>query len=195
MKLIDGTGHGYGLRVDETNHAHVRSVSQSAQSYVSLANGEAYQAIGVATLASGTTTGLYVKNTSADQSLIFTFIRHQIIGATGGTAFPNASNYFHISTGRSYDSGGSVATPVNVHIGQSFEAAAEVYDSAPVLTGTAIDIDRWYTQTDGDMSVFNKSGALILAPGQSLEFSYTGDHTAGTLYVRASFVFVNSGLA
>jgi len=38
------------------------------------------------------------------------------------------------------------------------------------------------------MNTFNKEGALIIPPNQTMEVSYIGDRTGGTIYTRISFI-------
>ena len=129
-----------------------------------------------------------MKNTSSNSNMVITYLRHQVVGATGGTSFPNTSNYFTVGLTRTYASGGSTATPVNVFGGSGNTAEVTAYQSGPTLSGTAQEIDRWYTKSDGDMNTFNKEGALIIPPNQTMEVSYVGDRTGGTIYARISFI-------
>lgn len=186
--IKDGTGRGYLVKVTNENELAVESISESIQHHISSVKQEAYQLIGTATLAAGTVVGVHLKNTSADKQLVVTYIRHQIIDQSGGTAIPNASNYYRVALNRTYSSGGSIITPVNVYAGSGNAAEVTAYGSNPTLAGTAAEIDRWYTKAEADMNIFNKEGAVILPPNQTLELSYVGDQTAGTLYTRISFI-------
>lgn len=186
--IADGIGRGYKAKVTKDNLLSTYTVSASLQHVISESKENAYQVIGTATLASGTVVGLFINNTTT-KDLVITYCRHQIIGASGGTSFPNSSNYFSIALNRTYSSGGSVATPVNVNVGSGKSSGVTCYHGNPTLSGTSTDIDRWYTKADGDMNIFNKEGALILKPNNTLELSYTGDQTGGLLYTRLSFVF------
>jgi hypothetical protein len=186
--IKDGTGQGYYAGVNFENRLMVTAKTESLQHLISQDYGQAYQAIGTATLASGRVTVLHLKNTSSDKNMVVTYIRHQVVGATGGTAFPNALNYFEVSGGRTYLSGGDLKVPVNVNRGSGNLAEAIVYNGSPVLTGTESEIDRWYTQSDGDMNTLNKEGSLIVQPNNTIELSYTGDQTAGIIYTRVSFL-------
>jgi len=188
LKIKDGTGRGYLAEVGKSGHLHVAAINESIQHEISLKEERAYQIIGTATLANATVVGLHVKNTSETHNLVVTYIRHQIIDPSGGTALPNASNYFRLALGRTLSSGGSTATAVNVHGGSAKTAQITGTMGAPTLTGTANEIDRWYTKAEADMNTFNKEGAVILPPNQTLELSYVGDHTSGTLYTRLSFI-------
>tara|TARA_R110000744_G_scaffold296713_1_gene406618 strand:- start:1645 stop:2220 length:576 start_codon:yes stop_codon:yes gene_type:complete len=156
------------------------------QQYISANNEQSYDVVGTATLASGTVTALHIENTSTTENIFITYLRHQVIDAAGGTAFPNASNYFSLALGRTLSSGGSTVVPVNLYGGSSNVAEATVTTGAPTLSGTALEIDRWYTKAEADMNYLNKEGALILPPSQTLELSYVGDHTSGILYSQIS---------
>lgn len=187
--LRDGTGSGILARVDPKNRLVVDARSKSIQHTACEDDEMAFQlAIPPNNLANGTVVGLHLKNDSAEKNLVLTYIRHQIIDASGGTAFPNASNYFRISSGRTYVSGGSEVTPINGSIGSGKTSEVIAYTDNPTLTGTALDLDRWYTKAEGDMNAFNKEGSIIMPPSQSLEFSYVGNHTSGIIYLRVSFI-------
>lgn len=186
--IRSGTGDRYEAGVGSDNRLMVISKSEALQHVLSQEFEEAYQCIGIATLAAATVVSLHVKNTSSDKNLIVTYIRHQIVDHAGGTAFPNASNYFRVALGRTYSSGGSAATSVNVFTGSGNSAEITAYQGAPTLTGSASEIDRWYTKAEADMNAFNKEGALIIPPNQTIELAYVGDQTSGTIYSRMSFL-------
>lgn len=186
--IKDGGGSGRQAKVNKDNKLEVVSESESIQHSISDQKRQAYQCIGIATLAAATVVVLHIKNISSDKNLVLTYIRHQIIDNSGGTAFPNASNYFRIALNRTYSSGGSVTTPINVNAESGNAAEVTAFQAAPTLTGTANEIDRWYTKAEGDMNTFNKEGAVILRAGRTLELSYVGDQTGGTVYARISFL-------
>jgi len=187
-QIEDGTGLGFSAKVTDENQLKVLSTSESVQHHISENKQQAYQVIGTATLAASTVVGLHVKNTSSDKILTVTYIRHQVLDPAGGTALPNASCYYRIAVGRTLTSGGATATAVNVFAGSGNTAEITATQTAPTLGGTAQEIDRWYTKAEGDMSTFNKEGALILPPGGTIELAYVGDHTSGLLYTRMSFL-------
>ncbi|KKM87174.1 hypothetical protein LCGC14_1271620 [marine sediment metagenome] len=186
--IRDGTGKGYLVQVTSTNRLAVEAISKSLQHEISENKGQAYQVIGMATLASGTVISLHILNTSSTRNLVVTYIRHQIIDESGGTALPNASNYFRIAFNRTFSSGGSTVTPVNLNQGSGNEAEVTAYDTNPTLAGTAKEIDRWYTKAEADMNTFNKEGSIVIQPNHTMELAYIGDQTSGTLYTRLSFL-------
>lgn len=188
--IKDGAGKNYLAKVNEDQQLLVSAESESVQHHWSNKHRQAYQAIGTTTLANGVVTALHIKNISTTRNLVVTYIRHQIIDQAGGTTFPNASNYFKLAFGRTYNTGGSEIDPVNMYEGSGNIAEVTVYNDLGTtgLTGTAKEIDRWYTKAEGDMNTFNKEGALILEPQRTLELSYVGDQSSGTLYTRLSFI-------
>ena len=188
MKIESGTGNGSWAGVDDGHRILTRAENYPYQHVISDKEEQAYQALGTATLASGSVCALHLRNTSTDRNIVVTYIRHQIIDPTGGTTIPNAANYFSLTTGRTYVSGGASVTPVNVHLGSPNAADVTAHDSNPTMTGSSQEIDRWYTKAEADMNSFNKEGALIINPGQGLECCYVGDKTSGLLYTRVSFL-------
>ena len=192
--LVNGTGSGcFPLEIGSDNRAQVRAVAESLQHATAHEEQNAYQVIGEADLASGTVVPLHISNGSVSSDIIVTYIRHQSIDAANGTAFPNVSNYFRLNFGRTYASGGTLATIVNTNSGSVKTSEAVVYEDNPTLTGTTVlSLDKWYTKAEGDMNTFNKEGAVILRPGQTMELAYIGDHTAGIIYSRLSFIVVET---
>ena len=186
--IVDGTGKGYRAKVSSSNKLEVIAISDSIQHEVSQSQGQAYQVIGIATLSSGRTVSLHVSNSSSTRSLVVTYVRHQIIDHSGGTTFPNASNYFSLALGRVYVSGGATVTPVNLNQGSGNNAEVVAYQTNPTLSGTVFEIDRWYTKAEGDMNAFIKEGSIVVQPNRTIELAYVGDQTGGIIYSRMSFL-------
>lgn len=192
--LEDGKGTGKKAHVNNENRLAVTAKSESLQHMVSQEYQQAYQCIGTTSLSSGTVTIIYIKNTSSDKNLILTYIRHQVVVASGGTSFPNSSNYFKIALGRTYVSGGTLHDCTNIYGGSRNVAEVDAYKDGPILTGTEREVDRWYTKALGDMNTFNKEGSLIVPPNETIEFSYVGDQTSGFIYTRASYIMEERGI-
>jgi len=186
--IKDGTGNGYTAKVSSDNRLYTRSKSDTIQHSISMEDKYAFQVIGVADLNESPAVALHFKNEHSTKKMVVTYIRHQIIDIAGGTTLPNFDNYYRITLGRTYVSGGTEATPVNVYAGSGNLSEVLVYTDNPSLEGTSFDIDRWYSKAEGDMNAFNKEGSLIIPPGETLELSYVGDHTSGKLYTRLSFL-------
>lgn len=187
MKIESGTGNGRYAAVDNLNRLAVSSISLPRQHFVSKVDNNSFQVIGTATPANGTVNVLHLANNTSDRTYTLTYVRSQVIDAAGGTAFPNASNYWQMGFGLSYASGGSAVSSVNLFAGSSKTPGAISYDSNPTLSGTFDEIDRYYFKADGDAETYSKDGSVIIPPGRSLTARFVGDNTAGTLYTRFSF--------
>jgi len=188
MKIESGIGNGKWAGVDGNNRLEVRAESFPYQQVISFDEGQAYEVFGTAPIASGTNVVLHIKNTSLTRNCVILFVDFQVIDPAGGTALPNASNYFCIATSRTRSSGGGAVTPTNLKVGSGNVAEVEVFDTNPTLTGGSTQVNRWYPKAEGDRLEFKTDGALMLEPGQTLECSYISDHTSGTVYTEIEFV-------
>ncbi len=182
---------GDAMRVNKEGRGWVQSVSESLQHHVSSHDGQAYQVLGTATLASGTVTALHIRNTSDTLECVITYIRCQVIDEAGGTALPSALTYTTVALGRTYDSAGAAVVPINVNTGSTNAAAITAYQSAPTLAGSGDEIDRQYVKVEAELVSYRKEGAVIIAPGGSLEVSLVTDHTSGTFLARVSFIMAD----
>jgi len=189
MILMDPLNHNT-VRVNGDNKLEVSSVSESIQHHTSHDKGQAYQINDTCSLANGTVVCIHVKNTSTNKDMVISYIRAQIVSPTGGTAPPNTSAYVQVALGRTWSSGGDSIIPVNMNTGSGNQAETAVYGNGPTLSGTAIEIDREYWKADAELVRFNKEGALILGPNDTVEVSFVGDNTGGTGYARISFMMV-----
>lgn len=189
--IKDGTGTGNTARVDTENRVYVRSLNIPLQHNLSHTDEQAYQVLSNQTLSgSGTVPVLVLNNTDPARDMVVTYIRWQVIGLAGGTAIPDVATYMRLSFGRSYSSGGTALTPVNMSAGSANAAVGNFYGGNPTMTGTATEWDRWYPKASGDMHVWNKEGSLVVPAGQTLEMSLVTDHTAGTIMGRISFLMM-----
>lgn len=187
MIIEDGQGSGKKAKVDSDNRLVVNARSESIQHYTSQEEENAYQIMNVLDVTPGTTVSQHFTNNDPTLDMVITYIRHQVIESD--IALSNKNNYFRIAFGREYVSGGLEIKPVNVFKGSGEEADVTVHCSNPNLTGTAIEIDRWYTKDVCDMHSFNKEGSVVIGTGQTVEFGYVGTFT-GSLYTRVSFLMM-----
>jgi hypothetical protein len=134
----------------------------------------------------GTHNVLHVKNTDETRKLYFTYIRVQSID--NGT-IPAADIYFQIGKGLTYSSGGTLIAPVNSAFDSGNAPGATVYDNNPTLTGTFVEIDRFYPDKNGGWVAYNKEGAVRLGVNDTLTIRYVTAGTAGIAYARATFFF------
>lgn len=189
MKIESGIGNGKWVAVDKHNRLETQSESASIEHTISKRDEYSFQIFGTASLTNGTVIPMIVKNTSTTKDLTVSHINWQIVDPAGGNTLPHSANYLSLSKGRSFSSGGAVKTPTNVHIGSGTQAAVEAYDTNPTMTGTAEEFDRWYPKDEGDHYTFTayETGPLILNPGQTIEFSFVGDQSSGTVIVSLGF--------
>lgn len=185
MIIQDGTGSGRAATINTENKLETNSVTSTVQHFISHQHGRAFQVIGTSIPAAGPVTVLHLKNTDTVRDFNITFIRMQLVDLTGGTALPNGSNFFTVALGRTATAG-AAATPVNVNAGSTRIAGMEATDTAPTMAGTPKEIDRWYPQSIGAEQTFAKQGAVILTANSTIEVTFIGDYTAGTLYTRIS---------
>lgn len=189
MKIESGAGNAKEAAVDKHLRLEVQSESASIEHTISKRDGQAYQINGTATVANTTVVIGHVKNTSSTRAMIINHINWQVLDISGGSAIPNANNFLCIQHGRSFSTGGSAITPVNLKVGSGNAADVIAYDSNPTLTGTATQIDRWYPKASGDHMEFEayQTGTMIVDPGKEIEFSYVSDHLGGTVFVSLGF--------
>ena len=187
--IVRDPQNGYGWKVDKDGHGVVSAISESIQHHNSHDSQQAYQVKGTATPINGSATVLHVKNTSNDQDMVISYIRCQVLDlVTAGTALPNAANYFCLAFNRTYSSGGTIATPVNMNPTSGNSAQVTAYHNAPTLAGTALEFDVEYPAAEATLIRWSKEGAIILQPNATIEVAYTGDFTDGTAYSRISFI-------
>ena len=189
---IKNPGTGRQAYVSTDGQLLVQSENLSLQHYVSRYTGQAYQT-------SFTDTGLnakenivgHIKNTSSTLSLVVTYIRIQTPVVSGGTALgSNAANYWRFNFGRTYVSGGTAAANINMNRASGNSAQVLSYQGDPVLAGTAVEFDRTYA-VNAEQITYNKDGAIILGPNDTLGLSFTTDNTAGTAYCRVTYLLMD----
>ena len=190
MIIESGIGNGKMAAVDDDNRLLAAAFNIPFQHLIAKDYAKTFQVWGEADLASGTVTPLHIKNTSQNSVQVITYIRWQVIDEANGTALPSAANYMEFGYGAAYASGGTVVTPVNMTSGSSTIPSVSAFQANPTLSGTPNVFDRHYPKSEGDMYSYNKEGAALLIPGSTLTAQYTGDHTAGKVYCRVSFVEV-----
>lgn len=186
MRIVDGKGRGYEAAVDPTNRLKTAAVSFPVQQHASYDEGKANQILGLVTVAgAGTYNILHLRNDSATDDLIFTFMRPAVQTLSGGTLGINT--YVEFAFGGDYASGGTVAEPINMNRISGDVIALTAYTGNPTLTGTLTGFDYWHPEATTDNFVFNKNGTLILGQNDTLTVRLVTDHTAGQARLRLSF--------
>ena len=193
MIIESGLGNGKLAGVDDDNRLLTAAFNIPFQHLVAKDYQKTFQVWGEATLASGTVTPLHIKNNSSDKVYVVTYIRWQVIDPSGGTALPNASNYWQMGFGPTYSSGGSAVTPVNMTSGSNTISSLVAYQGDPTLSGSLTVSDKHYAKAEADMNTYSKEGACLLLPGSTMAAQFVGNHTSGTVYTRISLVEVSTG--
>ena len=191
MIIESGIGNGKMAAVDGDNRLLTASFNIPFQHLIAKDYAKTFQVWGEANLGFGTVTPLHITNSGADVVQVITYIRWQIIDEANGTALPNASNYIEFGYGAKYASGGTVVSPVNMTSSSTVLSSITAFQGTPTLSGTPTVFDRHYPKSEGDMYTYNKEGAALLLPGSTFTAQYTGDHTAGKVYVRVSYAEVS----
>ena len=191
FRIEDGKGRGYISEVNKDLQLQVESKNDHIQHFTSIKKGQAYQVIGDdTTVTNATQTILHLTNDSSTHYMVVTYIRCSAMDLAGGTAIPNASTRFELGFGRSYSSGGTEVTPVNMNKTSGNVAEATAYDNSPTLSGTFVEADRFYPSSDGEEQTYNKEGSIILGKNDTFEIRLVTDHTSGTAYARVTFIMV-----
>lgn len=188
---IRNPGNGQQAFVTPDGQLRTQAESLTTQHFVSRYNGQAYQAVFEDTgLGAATNVVGHIKNTSSTLSLVATYIRLQAVKLAGGTAFGGDEHFWSLAFDRTYASGGALELPTNMNRGTGNAADVIAYDTNPVLAGTAVEFDRVYVE-DVQQQSLNKEGALILGPNDTMELTFTTDHTSGTAYARLTFMMMD----
>lgn len=189
--ISDGEGKGFTVGVNDENQLKTLAVSHSIQHHNSRTDGNAYQVLGVfAAVNNETHTVLHLINDSSTRDIVVTYLRLNALGLTGGTAIPSITNYFSIGFGRAVVSGGSIALPANMNQSSGNTAAVTATQNNPTMTGTFVEVDRSYLETQAKENSYYKDGSVIIGVGETMEIQFTSDHTAGLAYARMSFIMV-----
>jgi len=183
-----------GLIAGVTKEHQLRTFAENIpqQHFISKEFGQTFQAFGsTGTLSSGTLTSLHLKNDDPTRLLVVTYIRLQLVGASGGS-FASLDNYSDIGFGRTVSSGGAPMEPTNMNKSSGVVPLVTATETAPTMTGTFVSNgDKWWPSANGTEETYNKAGSLILGLNDTLEIRYVGTHTAGELYSRVTFMMVN----
>lgn len=184
MKIIDGSGDGYGAKVDSNNRLHVTSISRSG-ALEAIENGFGYNvstgAISLTTTASYSGL-LYLKNDS-ELSL------HLLYGFFDNTSSPCAWKIVKNPTAGTLISGGSTATPVNNSFGSAAVAEATCLkgaDASTVTDGTTFFEGSGPTQLPFE-------GRIMLSKNDTIAFMAKPDASA-TVYINLAFYYDDHGV-
>lgn len=189
--VIEGPKRGTAVKVTKDGDLATRAIVHELQHHHSRDNGQVYQVIGDdVTIASGTNILLHLRNDSSTHGLVVSYVRMQNVDLAGGTAPPSVNTYFQLGTGTTYVSGGTAVTPINTNRTSGNTANVTAYDNTPTISGTFIELDRWYPDGDGAEQTYNKHGSIILGKNDTLSIRLVTDNTSGTGYCRITFAMI-----
>lgn len=187
MTIIKGaTAQGYSASVNQYGQVLSLGVSFSGQRFASEVLGQAYQVDGTETPASGTVNVLHIENTDTTGKIyLVTYLKLQTVDTTVSAA----ADFWTLTTGEVYASGGDAVTPTNMNFGSGNTAVGNFYENGPTLSGTAVEFDRLYP-VDNTPYILDSEESIIIPQGKALTIKFTSDETTGVLYARASFIVV-----
>ena len=185
---IKNSATGRIARVAESERLLVQSESRSVPYEISQRYGRTFQVFGTANLASGTVTVGHIRNDDPNRNLVFSNLFVTLIGATGGTALPNTTNYFQVGFGLTVASGGTVKTPINTNAGSGVGSISTFTNANPTMSGTMSTIARFYPRIDGDRERLPDPDGIILGLNDTFTVQFVGDKTAGIAYWGLQFV-------
>lgn len=185
MRIEDGTGQGSVAQVTKKNELRIRGAAVPIQ-HAAAEEGLSFQSLSIDVVAAGAEVVHLLQNDDDENNLVVTYIRVQAVDLAGGTAPPDGANYFSISKGEVYDSGGTELDEVNCNFGAAKASGAVIYNNDPTLAGIAEELDRWYVEAQAKELVYVKEGSIIITPGQALAIKFTTDN-AGITKTRISY--------
>ena len=150
---------------------------------------ESYVVNGLSELKDGLTTVLHMKNVSNRKLVMVTDIRYQVSSIDGTRIYPNAEHFFVVGLNRSYESGGEIATPINLDRTSRNVATVACYTDSPEVTGEALEVSRIYTDVFGKPERLDE--AIILGEMDTIELAYHGRVT-GFVSARIQFETFNA---
>lgn len=185
---IKNSSDGTVARVSGSERLLVQSEEHNLPYEISRRYGRTFQVFGTANLASGTVTVASIRNDDPVRRLVFSNLFVNVIGATGGTALPNTSNYFQVGFGLTVSSGGTTKTPVNTNAGSGVGAITTFTNANPTMTGTLSSIARFYPRVDGDRERLPTPDGIILGLNDTFTVQFVGNQTSGIAYVGMQFM-------
>lgn len=190
MQLESGIGNGKLAGVDADNRLLTASFNIPFEHLIGKDYQKTFYALGTATPINGTTNVMYLRNDNQRDYMVISRFILQAVGLSGGTAVPNASNYFRIDFDADYTSGGTAVTPVNLTSGSAVVSNVTCYDSGATATG--VETGRYYPYADAGVIDLQTEAAVIIPPSKGILISYTGDNTAGVASAQVVFQVVSS---
>ena len=194
IQIEDGLGTGVLAAINSEHRLRTLGISGGMSTHVSVddVEGGVYTVIATATIAgAGTYYPFFIINNDPSFLLIPDRIMVEVVGTTGGTAIPNAGDYFSLLFNTTYTSGGTAFTPTNLNRTSTKVANVTAYYNNPTLgVASAIESHRWYSQANGVAFelIRPETNDIILGRSNTLAVRYITATTAGTILVTIKFM-------
>lgn len=171
--IIDGTGKGFEVKVDNTNRLHTHSVSETIVEY-SASQGDSYNInTGLLNLTSGSQSAvLYLKNNGNDDIHIasFGFLMGNSTGGSGDVLITIVKN---CTAGTVISDAVNVDINTNKNVGSSKELTVDAYkggEGKTILDGT----DLYYSLVAGSARPYViNTGTVVVPKGGSIGIKIT----------------------
>jgi len=174
MRIDDGTGKGYEVKVTESNRLCTSSVTTSNIDAAACLGNRYNLNTGDITLTDANkTTTIYLKNNEDNDLVISSFI-YNLGNSTSGTGDGLVEILRNPTTGDIVTNANNVAINSNQHFGSSNTLSADVYlgaTSEAAITDGSVSISTRLPSPAGRTLIV--LGALILPKGASLAIDYT----------------------
>lgn len=179
--IKDGTGTSELAKVDNENRIHTADVDIALVTHESGAHGLSFDVLGTTTIAASVEkTILVLINSSASTTIA---IQSNVISIQGETGKPVTLKAYIGK--RTYTSGGSVATPVNLNVGSPTTINVTAVQDNPTLGGSDSLISQAFLEATST-GLFDIAGAIILPPTASIRVTVMGDSTAAGTKIAAT---------
>lgn len=153
--IVDGTGKGYGLKIDSDNRARVRSTVVPIDQHVNMLDGQSYACVVSVTPAGAGNCFFYLKNL-AEQECHVTNLRLRAVGAVEGIQLKLKDS--------GTAAGGSTVTPINKNTAVSYSAdcTCEYGTNITGLSGGSV-VDILYVTADAETAKFDWVSDLLIS--------------------------------
>lgn len=188
MIIESGIGNGKLAAVDEDNRVLTASFNIPFDHLIAKDYQKTFYAFGEVTPVNGTVGVIYLKNENQSDIVAVKKFKLSHVGLTGGTAVPNASNYFNIEMDAEYTSGGSIKVPVNLTSGSPVLSGTVCYENGFNATGSTVT-KNYPSLTNNLIDV---DGSLLIPPGKAIAVNYVGDNTGGVIQAGVEFSIVGA---
>lgn len=151
-------------------------------------DGGVYTILGTTTPANGTKTILWIQNDSSEFILVPDRVYVEAVGITG---IPTSSIYISLGFDRTYSSGGTTATPININRTSTKTADVTAKYDGPTLSGTFVESHRWYPDAASAASfdmIVTRANDMVLGRTDTMEIQVVSNSATGTVLALVKFM-------